>query len=139
MRRANSFPTITDQDPGLGLSDWTQIGPGISPPPPPLPQYRRQGMGHDVDFLVLVQTGPEVPHDLPKHLSILYTANEWPVRIQYKCLVPTYVFPETVNCAALLFPKQNYNVLSTNFHSHVPVSDLYIPRIGLLRTDHGNI
>ncbi len=35
------------------------------------------------------------------------------------------------NCAASLFPKQNYNVLTLNFHIHVFVSDLYIPRIGL--------
>jgi hypothetical protein len=28
-------------------------------------------------------------------------------------------------------PKQNYNILSPNFHIHVSVSDLYIPRIGL--------
>ncbi len=34
----------------------------------------------------------------------IYTANEGPVRIQYKCLVPIYVFPEM----KLLFPKQNY-------------------------------
>ena len=33
-------------------------------------------------------------------------ANEVPLRIQYKCLVPIYVFPEK----KLLFPKQNYNV-----------------------------
>jgi hypothetical protein len=39
----------------------------------------------------------------------------------------------------LLFPKQNYNVLSPNFHIHVSVSDLYIPTISLPRTDHGNI
>ncbi len=39
-----------------------------------------------------------------------------------------------------------YNVLSPNFHIHVSVSDLYIPRIGLpiwlqpnRQTDHGNI
>ncbi len=38
----------------------------------------------------------------------MYTANEGPVRIQYKCLVSIYVFPEM----KLLFPKQNYNVLS---------------------------
>jgi hypothetical protein len=37
---------------------------------------------------------------------IAYTANELPVRIQYKCLVPIYVFLEM----KLLFPKQNYNV-----------------------------
>jgi hypothetical protein len=33
----------------------------------------------------------------------IYTANEVPVDIQYKCLVPIYVFPEM----NLLFPKQN--------------------------------
>jgi hypothetical protein len=32
-----------------------------------------------------------------------------------------------------------YNVLSLNFHIHVSVSDLYIPRIGLPRTYPGNI
>jgi hypothetical protein len=37
-----------------------------------------------------------------------YTANEGLVRIQYKCLVPIYIFPEL----KLLFPKQNYNGLS---------------------------
>ncbi len=67
------------------------------------------------------------------------------LRIQYKYLVPIYVSPE-MNCAASLFPKQNYNVLSPNFHIHVSVSDLYIPRIGLpillqpkRQTDSGNI
>ncbi len=43
------------------------------------------------------------------------------------------------NCAASLFPKQNYNVLSPNFHIHESVSDLYISTIGLPRTDRGNI
>ncbi len=42
-------------------------------------------------------------------------ANEGPVRIQYKCLVPIYIFPEM----KLLFPKQNYNVLSPNSHRAV--------------------
>ncbi len=37
-----------------------------------------------------------------------YTANEGPLGIQHKCLVPIYVFPEM----KLLFPKRNYNVLS---------------------------
>ncbi len=48
--------------------------------------------------------------------------------------------------AASLFPKQNYNVLSLNFHVHVSVSDLCIPRINLpiflqpnRQTDPGNI
>jgi hypothetical protein len=31
------------------------------------------------------------------------------------------------------------NVLSPNFQIHVYVIDLYIPKIGLSRTDHGNI
>jgi hypothetical protein len=45
-----------------------------------------------------------------------YTANEGPVRIRYKCLVPIYVFPEM----KLLFPKQNCNVLSPKFiHSYI--------------------
>ncbi len=52
--------------------------------------------------------------------QIGHTANEGLVRIQ------------KWNCAASLFPKQNYNFLSPNFHIHVSVSDLYIPRIGLL-------
>jgi hypothetical protein len=36
------------------------------------------------------------------------------VRIQYKFLVPIYVFPEM----KLLFPKQNYNVLSPSSYTH---------------------
>jgi hypothetical protein len=78
------------------------------------------------------------------------TANEGPVRVQYKCLFPIYAFPEmklcTVQCAASLVLKQNYNVLSPNFHIHVSVSELYISRISLpillqpnRQTDPGNI
>jgi hypothetical protein len=44
-----------------------------------------------------------------------HTANERPVSIQYKCLVPIYVFPEM----KLLFPKQNYNVLSPSSHIYL--------------------
>jgi hypothetical protein len=62
-------------------------------------------------------------------MYIVYTANEGPERIQYKCLVPIYVFQEMkLNWPASLF--QNYNVLSSNFHIHVSLSDLCIPRIG---------
>jgi hypothetical protein len=71
-----------------------------------------------------------------------YTANEGPVRIQYKCLVPIYVFPEM----KLLFLKQNFNVLFPSSYTHIPVIDLYISRIGLpillegnMWTDPGNI
>ncbi len=70
------------------------------------------------------------------------TANEGPMRIQYKCLVPIYVFPER----KLLFPKQNYNVLSPSSYTPISVRDLYISRIGLpillhenMWTDPGNI
>jgi hypothetical protein len=52
----------------------------------------------------------------------IYTANEGPVRIQYKCLVPVYVFPEM----NLLFPKQNYTVLSPSSYTHISARDLYI-------------
>jgi hypothetical protein len=52
------------------------------------------------------------------------TVNEGPVRIQYKCLVPIYVFPELKR----LFPKQNYNVLSPSSYTHISVRDLYISR-----------
>jgi hypothetical protein len=55
------------------------------------------------------------------------TANEGLMRIQYKCLVPISVFPEM----KLLFPKQNYNVLSPSSYTHISVKDLYISRIGL--------
>ncbi len=57
-----------------------------------------------------------------------------------------FMYSQKLNCMALLFPKQNNNVLAPNFHIHVSVSDLYIPRIGLRillqpnrQTDPGNI
>jgi hypothetical protein len=69
--------------------------------------------------------------------TVLYTANEGPVRIQYKCLVPIYGFPEV----KLLFPKQNYNVQSPNFYAHISVRDfrVYISRIGLPILLQGNM
>jgi hypothetical protein len=64
------------------------------------------------------------------------------VKIQYKCLIPIYVFPEM----KLLFPKHNYNVLSPSSYTHISVRDLYISRIGLpillqgnMWTNHGNM
>ncbi len=59
--------------------------------------------------------------------SEVHTVNEGPMRMQYKFLVPIYVFPE-IKLHGLLFPKQNYNGLSPNFHTYVSVSDLYIPQ-----------
>ncbi len=35
-----------------------------------------------------------------------HTANEGPVRIQYKCLVPIYVFPEMKLCNLLISKMQ---------------------------------
>jgi hypothetical protein len=60
-------------------------------------------------------------------ISWTCAANEGPVKIQYKCLVPIYIFPEM----KLLFPKHNYNVLSPSSYTHKSVRDLYISRIGL--------
>jgi hypothetical protein len=52
------------------------------------------------------------------------TANEGPVRIQYKCLVPIYVFPEMKQCSLVI-----YTVLSPHSYTHTSVRDLYISRI----------
>jgi hypothetical protein len=75
-------------------------------------------------------------------LSDLHTAKEGPVRIQFKCLVSIYIFPEM----KLLFPEQNSNVLSPRTNTHISVRGLYISRIGLpillqgnMWTDHVNI
>jgi hypothetical protein len=54
------------------------------------------------------------PTGLPFSLQASHTANEGSVRIEYKRLVPIYVFPE-MKLLASLFPKQNYNLLSPNF------------------------
>ncbi len=64
-----------------------------------------------------------------------HTANEGPVKIKYKCLVFIYVFPEK----NLLFPKQNYNVLSPSSYTHISVRDLYVSRIGLPFLLQGNM
>ncbi len=42
-----------------------------------------------------------------------------------------FMYSQKWNCAASLFPKQNYNVLSLNSYTHTSVRDLYISRIGL--------
>jgi hypothetical protein len=48
-------------------------------------------------------------------ISVFSLQNEGPERIQYKCLVPIYVFQEMKR----LFPKQNYNVLSPSSYTYV--------------------
>ncbi len=42
-----------------------------------------------------------------------------------------YMYSQKWNCAALLFPKQNFNVLSPDSYIRISVRDLYISRIGL--------
>ncbi len=64
-----------------------------------------------------------------------YTANKGPVIIQYKCLVSFDVFPEM----KLLFPKQNYNLLSPSSYTHISLKDLYIYRISLPILLQGNM
>jgi hypothetical protein len=56
------------------------------------------------------------------------TENEGPVRIQYKCLVPIYVFPEMkLRGLITVFPKQNNNVLSPNLEfTHSCICERFI-------------
>jgi hypothetical protein len=59
-------------------------------------------------FLVLHTLSSIMPRrSIPVSVSLsqrhlLSTANEGPVRIQYKCLVPIYVFPETKLCSLFI-------------------------------------
>ncbi len=64
------------------------------------------------------------PHDI----IALQTKGRWEsnMNVWFRLM-----YSQKWNCAALLFPKQNYNVLSLSFPGHASLSDLYIPRIGL--------
>jgi hypothetical protein len=61
---------------------------------------------------------------------ICHTTNEGPVWSG-----SIYVFPEI----KLLFPKQNYNVLSPSSYTHISVRNLYISWIGLSILLQGNM
>jgi glycerol uptake facilitator-like aquaporin len=50
------------------------------------------------DAILLV--GRHLTNAYNKHR--LYTANKGPVRIQYKCMVPIYVFPEMKLCSLVI-------------------------------------
>ncbi len=65
--------------------------------------------------------GPAFLYKVIHHICIR-TANEGPARIQCKCMVPIYVFPEM----ELLFPKQNYNVLAPTVPILIYLWDIYI-------------
>jgi hypothetical protein len=72
---------------------------------------------------LVVSTSPFPPKkSLRYRYETACTANEGPVRIQYKCLclVSIDVFPEI----KLLFPKQNYNVWYSSSYTHISVRDL---------------
>jgi hypothetical protein len=69
---------------------------------------------------------------LHQGLFEIHTANVGPVRIQYKCLVPIYVFLKTKLCSLLISTTDLCgNVLSPNSYTHMFVRDLYISRMGL--------
>ncbi len=61
------------------------------------------------------------------------------MRIQYKCLVPIYVFIEMKLCVWPCYFQNRIIMFCLPISTNVSVSDLYIPTIGLLRTDGGNI
>ncbi len=51
--------------------------------------------------------------------AVKYTANERPARIQNKCVVPIYVFPE-MKLRSLVISKTELECsVSPNFHIHV--------------------
>ncbi len=60
----------------------------------------------------------------------VYNANEGPVRIQYKCLVLIYAFPE-IKLHGLVISKTELQCSVSQFPHSITVNDLYIPRIGL--------
>jgi hypothetical protein len=55
----------------------------------------------------------------------IHTANERPVRIQYKCLVPIYVFPE-MKLRGLVISKTEFEFSVSQFpHSFIFVQFMY--------------
>jgi hypothetical protein len=82
---------------------------------------------HDADLLVAESASIWVLLGLEPH-----TANEGPVKIQYYCLIQIYLFPEK-KLLDLIISKTEllHNLLSPNFHIHLPVSSLYIASFGL--------
>jgi hypothetical protein len=61
-----------------------------------------------------------------------HTKNEGPMRIQYKCLVPIYVFPEMKLCSLVLSKTELECSVSQFLHSYICERFMvYISRIGL--------
>ncbi len=54
-----------------------------------------------------IQNLIRIQHMDPRFRSVsFHTANEGPVRILYKCLVPTDVFPDMKLCGLIIFKKE---------------------------------
>jgi hypothetical protein len=77
--------------------------------------------------ILILQTPPKKLIDI----WLSYTANEGPVRILNKCLVPIYVSTNITVKPPYFQNRTIYNVLSPNSYTHISVRDLYISRIGL--------
>ncbi len=60
----------------------------------------------------------------PAVFPTLQMKGRWESNI-HKCLVPIYVFPE-IKLLGLLFPKQNYDVLSPNFPTFMYLWAIYL-------------
>ncbi len=60
------------------------------------------------------------------HLLTLQMKGWWESNINV-CFL--FMYSQKLNCAASLFPKHNYNLLSPNSYTHISVRDLYISRI----------
>jgi hypothetical protein len=73
---------------------------------------------------------------LHSHTSFMYTmATTLQMKGRWESNINVwfqFMFSQKWNCAAWLFPKQDYNVLPPNIHIHVSVTNLYIPRISML-------
>jgi hypothetical protein len=54
-----------------------------------------------IEFLFILALSGKYIH-IKKTSPQLSTSNEGPVRIQYKCLVPIYVFPEMKLCGLVI-------------------------------------
>ncbi len=105
-----------------GLATFFIFGAGTRSPVRILPATLTFSMGQWEDTVVCVYVR-SVPCPCENLLwESGCNANERRMRIQYKCLVPIYVFPEI----KLLFPRQKYNVLSPSSYTEIYMWEIYI-------------
>ncbi len=55
--------------------------------------------------------------------TTLQTKGRWESNIKVRF---PFIYSQKWNCAALLFSKQNFNILSPNSHTHISVREIYI-------------